>query len=96
MRIKKGSFLVFDKWGGTVKAVKELGFKHAPPVNHSKEFRDRATGFHSNDIESENQRLKHWSRIRYGRLMLSELDVHEYAYYVNVGHTMHLVFQGLC
>ena len=35
--------------------------------------------------KSENGRLKHWSRVRYGCMQLCELDLHEYAYYVNVG-----------
>ena len=61
----------------------------APPaVNHSIEWRDRATGFHSNDIESENQRIKAFARARYSQLQLSDADVHEYAYYVNVGDAL--------
>ena len=66
-----------------------------PPINHSLEFRDRESGFHSNDIESENSRLKLWSRKRYSKLMLTELDLHEYAYYVNVGATMEDVMAAL-
>jgi hypothetical protein len=93
--VKKGSILIFDKWTSTVSAVKRLGFKHAPPVNHSVEFRDRETGFHSNDIESENNRLKHFSRVRNGRLMLNELDLHEYAFYVNVGSNMQTILKAL-
>ena len=95
-RIKPGSILVNDKWKSTVKAVESLGFKHAPPINHSVEFRDRVTGFHSNDIESENNRLKHWSRIRYGRLSLGELDLHEYSFYINVGRDMKTICRNLC
>ena len=53
------------------------------------------TGWHSNDIESENNRLKHWSRVRYSALKISELDMHEYAYYVNAGDTMADVMLGL-
>ena len=49
-RVAKGSFLVFDKWRSTVAAVKQLGYKSAPPVDHSSGFRDQDTGFHSNDI----------------------------------------------
>ena len=88
MCIKKGTKLVFDKWEATKSAAKKLGYDYAPPINHSVEFRNSATGFHSNDVESENNRLKHWSRVRYCKLSLSELDMHEYAYYVNVGSTM--------
>lgn len=93
--VKQGSMLVFDKWKSTKAAAKALGFTYAPPVNHQVEFRDRVTGFHSNDIESENSRLKHWSRVRYGTLSLNELDLHEYAYYTNVGNSMKDVMAAL-
>ena len=59
------------------------------------EFRDRSTGFHSNDIESGNGRLKGWSRHRYGRLQLSEPDLHEYAFYVNRGTSFVEVMDAL-
>ena len=85
VKVRKGSFLVFDKWLATVKAIKDLGFKHAPPVNHTIGWRDAATGFHSNDIESENARLKGWSRKLYGHLILTELDLFEYQWSVNTG-----------
>lgn len=93
--VAKGSILVFDKWKSTVSAVQQLGFRHAPPINHSVEFRSRETGFHANDIESENHRLKHFSRIRNGRLMLNELDLHEYAFYINVGKDMPTILKAL-
>ena len=64
-------------------------------MNHSVRIRDRVTGFHSNDIESENDRLKHWSRVRYGRLQLCELDLNEYAYYVNEGSSIRVIAGGL-
>jgi hypothetical protein len=41
LRIARGSVLVYDKWKATVKAVGDLGYTHAPPINHSVEFRDR-------------------------------------------------------
>ena len=69
-RIHPKSFLVFDKWTSTVSAVQQLGYDHAPGINHGAEFRSRATGFHSNDIESEFNRLKRWLRQRYGLLHL--------------------------
>ena len=94
-RIRPGTILVFDKWLSTVKAVNRLGYKHPPAVNHSVEFRGRVTGFHSNDIESENNRLKHWARVRYGRLSLSELDLHEYTFYINVGSDMKTICKHL-
>ena len=40
-------------------------------------------------------RLKHWSRVRYSRLQLSELDLHEYTFYVNVGSSVDTVFKAL-
>ena len=99
-RIAKGSFLVFDKWTSTVAAVKSEGYKHADPIIHGKEFRNRDTGFHSNDIESEFNRFKRWLRERYGALKVNsasttnqhdcdDLDMYEYMYYINVGASMH-------
>ena len=70
-RIHKGAFVVFDKWRSSVSAVTQLGYKHAPAVNHSAGWRDRTTGFHSNDIESEFNRLKLFIRGRYGALHFS-------------------------
>ena len=66
--VKKKSFLVHDKWLATEKAVKDLKFKSAPSVNHSKGYRLVDSGWHSNDIESEFSRLKGRLRRRYGRL----------------------------
>ena len=93
--VHKGSIIVSDKWKSTEKAVKVLGYKAPPAINHSIEFRDRATGFHANDIESENVRLKEWSRHRYCRLRLTELDLYEYAFYVNVGKHFSDVMKAL-
>ena len=56
-----------DKWKASSPALADIGF-NAPPVNHSQGWRDRATGFHSNDIESEFSRLKRSVRERCGRL----------------------------
>jgi len=50
--------------------AKQLGLKVAPPVKHDRGWRDKATGFHSNDIESEYARLKLWLRSRYSKLLL--------------------------
>ena len=66
--IKKKTFLVFDGWKSSTAAVKQLGYRHAPAVNHTTGWRDRVTGFHSNDVESENARFKTWLRCRYTRL----------------------------
>ena len=70
-RIRKGSFLVFDGWRSSKFAVQRLGYRHAPPVVHDKGWRDIETGFHSNDVESENARFKLWVRNRYSKLLLS-------------------------
>ena len=68
-----------------------------PPVNHSIAFRDRLTGFHSNDVESENNRIKRFLRKRYGLLNLGKrknlnndtiFDMYEYVYRVNVDATL--------
>ena len=95
LRLNRRTKPVFDKWHGTKKAASELGFKFAKPINHSVEYRDRETGFHSNDIESENNRLKHWCRVRYSRLLISEGDLHEYAYYINVGSSVEAIMKAL-
>jgi hypothetical protein len=58
-RIRPKSMLVYDGWTSTDAAVKRLGFKHAPPVVHELAYRDPETGFHTNDAESENNRIKH-------------------------------------
>ena len=48
-------------------ATKRLGYRHAPPVNHTAGWRDSATGYRSNDVESENNRIKAWLRKRYSK-----------------------------
>ena len=54
-----------------------------------------STGFHTNEAESENNRLKKWSRTRYGKLQLNVSEMDEYVFYVNVGSRMCDVFHGL-
>ena len=104
LRVHPKSFLVFDKWRSTVGAVKRLGYKHADPIVHGREFRDRDTGFHSNDIESEFNRFKRWVRQRYGQLTaggdasheeFADLDLYEYTFYINVGDSMEAVMKAL-
>ena len=58
-----------------------LGFRHAPPVNHSQGWRDRETGFHSNDCASENSRLKQWLRGRYSKLGNATVNSNSYEDY---------------
>ena len=72
----------------SVKAVKKLGFRHAPAVNHSLGWRDTTTGYHSNDIESENARIKIRFRRIYGKLRITELDMYEYTFSINKGLTI--------
>ena len=102
--VAAGSFLVFDKWRATVYATKSLGYDHAPPVNHSSGFRERTQGFHSNDIESEFNRLKRFVRGRYGVLSkvtednvwgLKAGEIYEYQFYNNVGNSMGKVMAAL-
>ena len=109
--IKKKSFLVFDGWKSSKSATVQLGYRHAPPVNHSSGWRRTDTGHHSNDVESENARLKMAVRQRYTKLAvhvskpseenpevedpLDMLDVYEYVFYVNKGKTMAEVMGGI-
>jgi hypothetical protein len=93
--IHKGSKLIFDGWRASESAAKELGFAYAPPVVHEVCWRDVQNGWHSNDIESEFSRLKTWSRRRYGKLSITELDLHEYTFYVNAGNDMSTIMNGL-
>ena len=100
--IKPKSFLVFDGWKASRAASERLGYRYAPPVSHSLAWRDISTGFHCNDAESENRRLKTWLRARYTKLRLTvagsddadvpdpgfALDLYEYTYYANVGNSV--------
>ena len=94
-RIAKGTTVVSDGWSSTVAALKELGFKGPPAVVHEDGYRDVKTGFHTNDAESENSRLKRKNRIRYGQLQLNEKELSEYCFYVNLGSSMSKVMEGL-
>ena len=44
---------------------------------------------------SENPRLKHWDRGRYGKLQLNKWDMNEYVFHVNIGNDMVPVIHGL-
>ena len=61
-----------------------LGYRHADPIKHNVTFCDVDTEFHSNNVESENGRLKTWARIHGGQCLIEELDMFEYVYYVKV------------
>ena len=84
----KKTFLIYDGWLSTEAAAERLGYMRAPPGNHSIAWRDSRTGFHTNGVESENQRLKAKMRRRYGQLWAEEGDVYEYVFYTNKGTTM--------
>ena len=94
-RIKKGTFLVHDGWTSTDSAIERLGYSHAPPVVHEKEYRDTSTGYHTNDAESENSRFRAFGWRRYGRLQLNKDELDEYIFYVNVGQDVKSVLEGL-
>ena len=93
--IKKGSKLVFDGWLASTSAAADANYQHAPPVVHDVNWRDAETGWHSNDIESEFNRFKHWSRVRYGVLSVTELDLHEYSFYINGGDKVDDALKGI-
>ena len=93
--IHKGSTLIFDGWKASKTAAEELKLRYAAPVVHEVGWRDAATGWHSNDIESEFNRLKHWNRVRLGNLRITELDLHEYTFYINAGSEVDEVMTGL-
>ena len=94
-RIVKKTTIVHDGWLPTESAVTELGYKHPPSVKHDKGYRDPKTGFHTNDAESENARVKGKNRVRYGKLQLNEQELAEYVFYVNLGKSMSKVLEGL-
>lgn len=105
--ISKKAFAVHDAWKASSAAIAQLGYKSAPPVNHSAGWRDPKTGFHSNDIESEFSRLKGKVRERYGRLCfqatassssddaVEDGDLYEYAYRVNIGDGFNDILKAL-
>ena len=67
-------------------------------------FRDTGSGLHSNDVESENNRVKLFHRRRYGKLLMSRkvtltkdklLNMYEYVFRVNVGDSTPAFFKAL-
>jgi hypothetical protein len=94
-RVREGSFLVFDGWLSTRSAARALGYDCAPPVVHGDCYRGPATGFHTNDVESENARIKRWNRAHYGRLNVIADEMDEHIFYTSVGSDMASVFKGL-
>ena len=72
-----------------------MGYASPPGVIHSVKYRDSATGFHTNEAGSENNRLKKWNRQRYGTLTMNEDEMAEYVFYVNLGSSFSSVMHGL-
>ena len=59
-------------------------------------MRDFATGFHSNDAESEIARVNRFCRCRHsGVLTLSKRFMDEYTFYVNRGNSIDVIMDGL-
>ena len=63
--IHKGAKVIGDGWEATASAAQELGME-VKQCNHTANFRNRNTGAHSNDAESEVARFKRWSRGKWG------------------------------
>ena len=99
-RLKEGSGVVADEWTSTPGAVEAAGSSMEGTVNHSTNWRNPATGVHSNDIESEFARFKLFLRVKYdyarnsnassseGKDLAMEHKLAEYVFYTNVGQTM--------
>ncbi|CAK0890851.1 unnamed protein product [Prorocentrum cordatum] len=95
-RARMGAMVVYDGWTSTDAAVQELGYERPPPVRHEGNARrDKETGFHTNDAESENSRLKAWIRSRHGKLNIAPGDVDECIYYISMGSGVGKFLDGL-
>ncbi|CAE7726195.1 unnamed protein product [Symbiodinium sp. CCMP2592] len=95
--IKPGTKPVTDGWAPSASVVNSLAhFDEHAVVNHSKEWRNE-DGYHTNDIESENNRLKTWARRRWGRLPPKCTDemLMEYVFRVNVGSSFMCVLTAV-
>ena len=97
--LNKGCKLVSDEWTATPVAARMAGLTIAGRCNHSADFSNRKTGFHSNDVESENNRIKQFMRHRYGNLRFGKYitltdepicDLYEYVYRTNVGSSFRM------
>lgn len=108
LHVRKGSTLVADGWKATEKGVKALGYRMAPPVKHNLNFRDPLTGYHTNDAESEINRVKAWTRRKYAKLggktsksadpdgpdPIIESHLDEFMYLKNVGSDIDTVMKA--
>ena len=73
-------------------------------MNNSLCSRDHTSSNRSNDVESENNRIKRWLRKRYGCLKLGRykqldsdtiLDMYEYVFRINIGTEIYWVMKAL-
>jgi len=106
--VRKGSTVIFDGWTATKAATEELGYRHPPPVVHKEHFRDPATGYHTNDAESEMNRAKSWCRKKYafvrgnskhadeedGSDGILSAHMDEYVYRTNIGDDFESVMKA--
>ena len=105
--MKKDSGVVSDEWTATPPAVCAAGSKMMGSVNHSKNWRNPATGYHSNDAESEFARFKLFLRVKYDWVratnardtdstdLATDRKLAEYVFYTNVGRKMEDIMQAL-
>ena len=98
-RVRPGSHVVCDEWKSTPKAAAAGKSKVVGSVAHRSGFRNRKTGYHSNDAESEVGRFKLFMKVRNSYVRTTNAttegakDVHlqrviaEYMFYTNVGRS---------
>ena len=66
-RLRSKTTVVSDGWKSTAAAARNLGLK-IKECQHSQNFRNKNTGFHSNVAGSEFARFKLWSRQKWARM----------------------------
>lgn len=104
--LSKDCHLVADEWLATPPAAIAAGQQLMGSCNHSRNYRNPATGVHSNDIESEWARFKLWYRTKFAFVragpgkseeaarQVIENHMWEYMYYTNVGDSMDAVMRA--
>ena len=93
---KRGAITVTDEWSGTKAALKRLcrSAQHVT-VNHTDAWRSKE-GWHTNDAESENNRIKNWARARYAKLpVVNDGMLNEYMFNVNVGRDFGKIIEAV-
>ena len=73
--IRRRSLFVFNGLIASGAVTNTLGYRHAPLVKHDTDWRDRKTGHHSNDIESENGKFKQLIRTRHSNFDVAFYEV---------------------